>query len=338
MQWDIFGRVIDNLGDVGLCWRLAADLAGRGERVRLWLDDAAALRWMAPDGAAGVEVMAWDGAAAQTDPGDIVIEAFGCDPPAAFVGRMQQRRPVWINLEYLSAETYVERSHALRSPQPGGIDKWFFYPGFTPRTGGLLREPGLMARRAAFDRDAWLASRGWARNPGERVVTLFSYANPGLPMLLQRLADAPTLLLVAAGAAASQLASIPLPPALRTIALPRLPQPEFDQLLWSADLNFVRGEDSFVRAQWAGAPFVWQIYPQHDGAHAAKLTAFIDRFNAATGHDPGPLWRAWNGLGPWPNALPERNAWRTACTTWRDALLAQADLSTQLIAFAARKG
>jgi len=64
MQWDLFCRVIDNFGDIGVCWRLAADLAGRGEAVRLWTDDAGALAWMAPQGAPGVQVCAWpaDGA------------------------------------------------------------------------------------------------------------------------------------------------------------------------------------------------------------------------------------------------------------------------------------
>jgi uncharacterized repeat protein (TIGR03837 family) len=109
MQWDLFCRVIDNFGDIGVCWRLAADLAGRGEAVRLWTDDAGALAWMAPQGAPGVQVCAWpaDGAAV-AEPGEVVIEAFGCALPPPFVAAMaaraaRARPPVWINLEYLSA-------------------------------------------------------------------------------------------------------------------------------------------------------------------------------------------------------------------------------------------
>ncbi len=59
MHWDLFCRVIDNFGDIGVCWRLAADLGARGESVRLWVDDASALAWMAPQGSAGVEVLRW---------------------------------------------------------------------------------------------------------------------------------------------------------------------------------------------------------------------------------------------------------------------------------------
>ncbi|MFZ5546055.1 MAG: elongation factor P maturation arginine rhamnosyltransferase EarP [Pseudomonadota bacterium] len=339
MRWDLFCRVIDNYGDIGVCWRLAADLGRRGHAVRLWVDDASALAWMAPEGAAGVEVVPWSSEPPPLVPGDVVVEAFGCDPPPAFVQRMQQRPPVWINLEYLSAEDYVERSHGLPSPQRNGLTKWFFYPGFSPRTGGLLREPGLIEARAAFDRSAWLQVRGLAPQPGEQVVSLFCYDNPALPALLQTLAARPTLLLLTPGAAQRQ--ALPLLDAqgrlgaLRTVPLPWLTQPDYDRLLWSCDLNFVRGEDSFVRAQWAGAPFAWHIYPQRDQAHAAKLEAFLDRFGA---EEPvRALWRGWNGLGLWPDALPSLGTWAAACQAWRQNLLTQQDLTAQLLGFAMAK-
>jgi len=331
MLWDVFCKVVDNFGDVGICWRLARDLAGRGESVRLWIDDASALAWMAPEGTPGVEVAAFDAAG---EPGDVVVEAFGCDPPARFVARMAQRRPVWINLEYLSAESYVERSHGLPSPQADGLTKWFFYPGFTARTGGLLREAELMADRAGFDREAWLADHGFTLRPDERVVSLFCYDDqPALPSLLRSLAQQPTLLLLTPGPAQRQVKA--LPPGLRTAALPWLPQSGFDRLLWACDLNFVRGEDSIVRAIWAGVPFVWQIYPQDDGAHGPKLQAFLDRFPPLPGL--AALWFAWNGLQPgWPG-LPDFQAWQAACTEWRATLLTQPDLVTQLRDFARSK-
>ena len=139
--WDIFCRVVDNHGDLGVCWRLAVDLAERGETARLWVDDESALQWMAPLGHPGIELIRWGkphGPLAERAPGDVVIEAFGCELPALFAKRMAQRTPApcWINLEYLSAEAYVERSHGLPSPQlagpAAGLRKWFFYPGFTP--------------------------------------------------------------------------------------------------------------------------------------------------------------------------------------------------------------
>ncbi|PTT83829.1 elongation factor P maturation arginine rhamnosyltransferase EarP, partial [Pelomonas sp. HMWF004] len=225
LRWDVFCRVIDNHGDLGVCWRLARDLAARGHAVRLWVDDAAALAWMAPERPAGIELRGWPAGDVAVTPGDVVIEAFGCDLPPTFISRMAARQPAprWVNLEYLSAEAYVERSHALASPQfsgPGaGLTKHFFYPGFTPRTGGLLREPGLLDRATAFDGQRWLAQRGWAPQPGERVVSLFAYANPALPTLLDTLATQPTLLLACPGPLQAQLQPRP---GLRVIALPYL--------------------------------------------------------------------------------------------------------------------
>ena len=356
MHWDLFCRVVDNFGDIGVCWRLAADLASRGDRVRLWADDASALAWIAPDGAPGVEVLPWpaddDGG---ITPHETVVEAFGCHLPAGVVQRMAASHPpsAWINLEYLSAEDYVERNHGLRSPQltgpAQGLDKRFFYPGFTTRTGGLLREPDLAARQQAFDAHAWRRAQGIDLAPGERSVSLFCYANPALPALLDALAGEPTLLLVTPGIATRQVQALLGPHArqraLRAHYLPPLTQPEYDHLLWSCDLNLVRGEDSFVRAQWAGKPFLWQIYPQDDGAHAAKLAAFHTRWLTGAPPDLATMVRAastaWNGLAPLVArpagvagiVLPPLADWQAHAQAWRTHLGSLPDLTTNLRAF-----
>jgi uncharacterized repeat protein (TIGR03837 family) len=346
LRWDIFCRVIDNFGDLGVCWRLARQLAAAGTTVRLITDDPAPLAWMAPEalgsgdsGGASVQVLAWPGPA---DAADVVIEAFGCDPPEAMVEAMRRRdRLVWINLEYLSAETYVERSHGLPSPRADGLRKWFFYPGFTPHTGGLMHEPDLLARQTAFDRDAWLATLGLQRLAGERVVSLFCYDNPAIRPWLASLDEAPTLLLLTQGAAQDQvsgqlngqMSAMPGLPRrlLRSFALPWLAQRDFDHLLWASDLNAVRGEDSLVRALWAGVPFLWQAYPQGDGAHRAKVEAMIARL--ALPADAASAWRAWNGFAAWPGLPALLGSWSTAARATRDALLAQDDLTTRLQRF-----
>ena len=163
LLWDIYCRVIDNLGDAGVCWRLAAGRAARGQRVRLVLDDAAPLGFMAPGGAPGVEVLPWPGPAVV---GDVVVEAFGCDPPEATVAAMAARAltSVWLNLEYLSAEPYVERSHGLPSPQRNGLTKWFFYPGFSAGRVACCASPGC-----------WPNERHSMRQPGCRRKALHAW-------------------------------------------------------------------------------------------------------------------------------------------------------------------
>ena len=352
--WDIFCRVIDNFGDIGVCWRLSCDLAARGEQVRLWVDDASALAWMAPQGAAGVEVKPWPEGESRWphSVGDVVIEAFGCDLPTALLRYMatQSRPPVWINLEYLSAETYVARCHGLPSPQQSGpaagLVKHFFYPGFTAATGGLLRETSLRHRQEGFDKNLWLAAQGIPTEPSVRLVSLFAYDNPALPDLLHFLSQQPTRLIVTAGRHAARVAQWfaahgQQHPLLQPHWLPHLTQTDYDHLLWACDLNVVRGEDSFVRAQWAARPFLWQIYPQQDGAHGPKLSAFLELFLATAdptlAHWVSSLHQVWNGLLPvlaWPQSSATLEAtWAQHCQEWREQLCQQDDLSTQLMRF-----
>jgi uncharacterized repeat protein (TIGR03837 family) len=339
MLWDLFCRVIDFHGDIGVCWRLSADLASRGQTVRLWVDDPLALHWMAPHhdvSTPNVRVLRWAEPLPDLTPGDVVVEAFGCDPPPAFVARMArmtQRPPVWINLEYLSAEPYVERSHGLPSPQ-GEQAKWFFYPGFTAATGGLLREP-----QACQPSSPPWAELDVAPHPGERCVSVFAYADAPFAELFDHLDNGePTLLLLTAGASqAPALQALEGRPQrrLRVHALPWLTQRDYDRLLQACELNFARGEDSIVRAMWAGAPFVWHVYEQDDGAHEKKLRALLDTMHASA--EVRHLWRAWNRLDPWPTVLPEPLAWRRACEQWRTLLLQHDDLTTQLLRFVASK-
>lgn len=348
LTWDIFCKVIDNYGDIGVCWRLARQLAGQGQRVRLWVDDASALRWMAPQGYPGVEVRAWTQPLdlAAIDTGDVLVEAFGCEVPAEFVAACAEakdsrgRRHAWINLEYLSAESYVERSHGLPSPVmhgPGrGLTKHFFYPGFTPRTGGLLREPDLLRRQADFNATAWLQARGVPSMGRTQRVSLFCYEPGALQELLELLArqPVPVQLLVTAGRATAAVQACPLPPGLTLHFLPWLTQDDYDHLLWSCDLNFVRGEDSLVRALWAGRPFVWHIYPQHDNAHHDKLEAFLRLLDAPV--SLRGFHERWNGIGNAPLPVPDLSSWGHAARQAREKLLGHPDLVKQLLDFVAR--
>lgn len=362
LQWDIFCRVIDNYGDIGVCWRLAAGLAARGQRVRLWTDDASALAWLAPQGCPGVDVRAWGGLPSAVEaPTQVLVEAFGCEVTPEFIAHSARvagatgQKYVWINLEYLSAEGYVERCHRLPSPvrsgaAEGGV-KWFFYPGFTPATGGLLREADLLERQAQFDAAAWRS-----QHPGGTDscwVSLFCYEPAALPALLAQCAQQPTHLLVTPGrataathAALQKTSCQNTPQPLRdkrvqlSISyLPPCPQPAFDEMLWACDLNLVRGEDSLVRALWAGRPLVWQIYPQHDNAHHDKLHAFLDWLQApASLRGFHAAWNALEGAPPlhWPDPATLAE-WGSCVQAARTRLLAQDDLVTQILGFVREK-
>jgi uncharacterized repeat protein (TIGR03837 family) len=131
--------------------------------------------------------------------------------------------------------------------------------------------------------------------------------------------------------------------ALRLHFLPHVTQVEFDRLLWACDLNLVRGEDSAVRALWAGQPMLWQLYPQDDGAHADKLDAFLDLALDQTAPAlAAPLRRMaqlWNGQGDGTKLAAAWSAlWPTGRETWRASAqararrwAAQTDLTSSLI-------
>ncbi|MFO1311508.1 MAG: elongation factor P maturation arginine rhamnosyltransferase EarP [Burkholderiales bacterium] len=372
LRWDIVCRVVDNFGDAGVSWRLARQLAREhGIAVTLWIDDVASLaRFVsgvnadrADQPVAGIRVRSLAGMAQGTfDLPDVVIESFGCALPDAYLEAMANasRPPLWIVLEYLSAEPWIDASHGLPSPHPKlPLTRWFWFPGFTARSGGVLREAGLLEARDAFRDDAAARNAVWQPAgfvPAEDalVVTLFCYANAALPALLDLWADGdePVAVMVPQGVAHADLdrftggrvphVGAPFVRGRLTLAvLPFVDQDAFDRRLWASDLNFVRGEDSFVRAQWAGRPYVWHVYPQEADAHLVKMDAFLTRVEAqlpATAcAAQRAFWYAWNAGDPvmtvdaWP-------AWRAAMPAlgviagaWARALARHTDLATALV-------
>ena len=335
LRCEIFCAVVDNYGDAGVCWRLARQLAHEYRwRVRLWIDDPHALQRLAPD-SDRVDIRHWRTDAIFDDDGDIVIEAFACELPMQQRHAMARRMPppLWINLEYLSAEEWTLACHKLPSPHPP-LAKYFYFPGFDPASGGVLCENDYAARRAAFDPVAFRREFGLPPPAQALTISLFAYANPALPELLRQWADAPyPVHLLQPGVDAPFAAH----GALRCYALPFLPQRRYDELLWVCDVNFVRGEDSFVRAQWAEKPMVWQIYPQADDTHWDKLDAFL-RLYAKVGAGETALagfWRAWNGRGAldWASfyaALPRQ---AQHARDWAKSLHAQPNLARRLVEF-----
>lgn len=347
----MFCTVIDNFGDAGVCWRLARQLAAEaGWSVRLRIDRPDVLARIAPAPAVGVEVVPWS-AEASAPAADVVIEAFGCRLPEPCLSALRgaPNPPVWINLEYLSAEPWIESCHGLPSPDPqSGVMKYFFFPGFTSRTGGVPCERDFDARaadlaepeaRLAFLRGLGLGELGAEHFP----ISVFCYPDSPLAELID--ATPPIdgrrpLWLLAEPVAAAYPGLCSREADMR--ALPFLAQDDYDRLLLACELNFVRGEDSFVRAQLAARPFVWQAYRQAGRTHLEKLDAFLSRYLAAA---PAPLaaattafWHAWNGDGnplpvAWPAFLTELQAIRSHQLAWKRHLQDLGNLAGNLVKF-----
>ena len=378
MRIDLFCAVVDNYGDIGVCWRLARQLvAEHGCEVRLIVDDLGAFRVIAPeiDPAVttqmllGVEIVAWC-AASSLIPFDVVIEAFACNPPANFVEAMALRspQPIWINLEYLSAEAWVDAIHGMPSQhQRLPLTKYFFCPGFTQASGGLIRERSLTrlaklpfgslslgervgVRDAAPD-PIWMGTQKRAslapppKGAGDKLATLriFAFAYPHAPLRALTQAFATASVPTAVTHAAPLVHSEPS----WQVAAP-VPQTKFDALLAPFDFLIVRGEDSFVRAQWAARPFIWHIYPTDDGAHLTKLDAWLDRYCVGLDANASAAYRAashaFNAATadaaqsePYPLLAQNITVLTAHAERWRDMLMQQTDLATRLLRFIAKQ-
>ncbi len=375
---DIFCTVVDNFGDIGMCWRLAKQLAHEhGITVRLWVDNLESFHKLCaevePNRALqhcqGIAIHQWPHTDITTDittshltnpaqdagqvigyshstrllkdnnqvagyaealrdvhPAQVVIETFACQLPEKYITAMaaMPHKPVWINLEHLSAEQWVGDYHGLPSPHPTlPLVKHYFFPGFTSATGGLLIEKNLMARRDAFQGDFRAQIAMWQaldipsaqpsapQGDNEIRVSLFCYENAVLPALFTEWENStvPILCLVPEGRILPQVAAhfkydemavgtLATRGNLRVKILPFMEQARYDELLWACDINFVRGEDSLVRALWAGKPCVWHIYPQHDFVHLQQLHALMNLYctNLPAGAAASVLefWDSWN--------------------------------------------
>jgi len=221
MQADVFCRVIDNYGDIGVTWRLVCQLQREyGWEIRLWVDDLKSFKRLEPgvepvaqQTINGVEIIDWNQASDFT-PRPIVVATFSCDLPESFLNNLHASpSSLWINLEYLSAEDWVEGCHRLPSLRSDGLSAYFYFPGFTKNTGGLLREADLMTRRDLWQADrvaqrAFLEKLGLSQGaiavlfpvqsgtspshtPTARLIHLFCYDNAPVRSLIQVLSDDP---------------------------------------------------------------------------------------------------------------------------------------------------
>ena len=375
-SWDIFCNVIDNFGDIGVCWRLARQLSAEYQlQIRLWVDDLVSLAKISPEIdplvetqiCQGVEVCRWVTPFPEVHPADVVIEAFACELPESYVQNMArlEAKPIWINLEYLSAEDWVAGCHGLPSPHPRlPLVKYFFFPGFTPGTGGVFLEQGLISERERFQQDVAAQSEFWAalglppHRPGEIRISLFGYENNAVAGLFDTWAKGSQIVLCLVpegkilddisryfGVQALQVGFEQNKGNLTVRVIPFVEQERYDKLLWACDCNFVRGEDSFVRAQWAAKPFVWHIYPQEENVHIKKLLAFLTVYSQSLPQEPATglrqFWEAWNrgeGAGVlWPAFWQHKALLDVHAKQWANRLVENGDLALNLVQFCKSK-
>lgn len=339
MHIGIVCKVIDNYGDAGFSLRLAKGLARHQHRVTLCHDDPAAFHALYPEHTIPelklIDATRADLHAICDDEFDLFLEPFGTSSE-----QTNNRFDVWLKenytavpwlvIDYLSAEQWVENFHFSNSIDPtNGHKTTFFYPGFTAATGGLIHS----------DYPAHLISNASSVDDCIRVF-VFSYPNAPLNELLDTCND-----LNAAGRniEVGIAASKPQQDRFNWVEhLPFCPQAEFDELLVNFDVLFVRGEDSFIRAQLSGKPLIWQIYPTEDFAHAEKLLSFFKRYSKGLSEECAAAlwncWASWNGLempqnfsSSWLDVVGHLNELSSHAQAWRDQLLTGPELVREVL-------
>jgi uncharacterized repeat protein (TIGR03837 family) len=293
-------KVIDFFGDIGVAWRIAKQLKiDFNIEVHLLVDDLVTTKRLIPSidlslqkqTINGINICHCDFSEDSTSlppPPDFLFNVFNIDLPHSYKTLIKRKKSKYIVIEYLSAEPWVDNFHLKPSIDPqSGLIKTFFYPGFTNQTGGLIREKGLFLRREAFDqsrRKKLIQSLGG--DPNLYSISLFYYPIQKIEVFLDVIDHI------------NKPAQFFIPQYLfdllklknnyqfiHIIPYPFLNHDDFDNLLWSCDLNFVRGEDSWTRAIWAGKPFIWQPYIQENNIHLIKLKAFLKRYYEACDQD-----------------------------------------------------
>lgn len=347
---DIFCAVVDNFGDIGVCLRLSRVLAGEGLRVRLYVDDmAVAARLIQGEVTPNLTIIPWEANLSYQDCADLVIEAFACNLPAQVLDVMKARETptVWVDLEYLSAEDWVAGCHAIPSRHPAtGLMKTLFFPGFDTRTGGLIYESDLRRARDHFSPEDWRHEKGLPAPASDTLdFSLFCYRTAPEDDLYSGLIAQPhPVRVIRPGRATGKTPEIVAEQgSLTLINAPFYTQEDYDRLLWSMDLNFVRGEDSFVRAQFSAKPLIWNIYYQEEGAHFVKMDAFLrlygGSFSSSDAESLADFHDLWNERGhknpdSWQNLPKTLERFSDGARNWADRLMTQPSLADRLLDFA----
>lgn len=324
-------KVIDNYGDIGVAHRLCMELADKVQNIRLVTNNLDAYRSICPNikneavqHTNGITVLNWNN-------GDLCKKEYTARPPAVILQCFQCGYPQWledilfapspssrplapvetlvIDIDYLTAEDWADGFHKMLSlTRSSRVQKYLFMPGFTPSTGGLL----FKGRTARDKGDSHPAPPSAPASPpsSKTSIFVFGYARDYRPLVRALLRSNETLpLKVYAANGAGQKSfldacneckkeGIIAHKLLDVTALPFLSQAEWDKLLLSSDIAFVRGEDSLAGAALAGIPFVWQAYKQEGGVHKKKTAALLERLKPY--FDDGhfalicSIWTMWN--------------------------------------------
>ena len=304
---DIFCEIIDNFGDIGVVYRISKELKKIFQNVRIRivlnrLEEFKAINKKVKD----TDYQEIDGLICVTEKyvkenietfgvSDVFIEAFGCNVPEEYVKQAKENSKLWINLEYLSGEKWIEDFHLCESLiDSKTLKKIFFMPGFSEKSGGVIIDSGFLERMKYGKENRDEVFKKYFKDfdlKDKFIGTVFSYEK-NFENLLETLKnyEKETVLLLMGEKTQKSFSEILKKNLIEDygnivkygkitmIYSDFFSQEEYEEIISASDFNFTRGEDSFVRGIISGKPFMWHIYLQEEKAHMDKIKAFTERF------------------------------------------------------------
>ena len=281
---DIFCQVIDNYGDVGVAYRLAREFKRvyPNKKLRFVINQIEELNLIRKS--ENIEVILYKDISKIENSADLIIESFGCEIPKKYMDKALKNSKLIINLEYFSAEKWVDDFHLQESFLGGNLKKYFFIPGLSEKSGGILLDNEFLERKKKVEanKEYYLEKFG-IKEKYDLMGSIFSYEKnfDSLIEELKKLGKKIILLILSEKTQKNFIKYFDNGnnyDKIKFVKLPFFTYDKYEELLALCDFNLVRGEDSFVRALLLGKPFLWHIYPQDENTHIKKLESFLEKY------------------------------------------------------------
>ena len=281
---DIFCQVIDNYGDVGVAYRLAREFKRvyPNKKLRFVINKTEELNLIRKS--EDIEIILYKDISKIENSADLIIESFGCEIPKKYMDKALKNSKLIINLEYFSAEKWVDDFHLQESFLGGNLKKYFFIPGLSEKSGGILLDNEFLERKKKVEanKEYYLEKFG-IKEKYDLIGSVFSYEKnfDSLIEELKKLGKKIILLILSEKTQKNFIKYFDNGnnyDKIKFVKLPFFTYDKYEELLALCDFNLVRGEDSFVRALLLGKPFLWHIYPQDENTHIKKLESFLEKY------------------------------------------------------------
>lgn len=284
---DIFCEVIDNYGDAGTAYRLYKEIKNnfKDVYVRLFINKFEEIN-LIKNKDEEINIFKYE-EANNLETADLIIECFACNILDKYLDRAYDNSKIWINLEYFSAEDWIEDFHLQESLlSRGKIKKYFFMPGITKKSGGLIVDKEFLETKLKVQKNKtfYLKKYNIPENY-DYLISIFSYEKNFDKFIdfLEKSSKKFVILILSEKTQKNftkYFDKFKKCDRIEAVNLKFLSLKEYEEILSLCDCNFVRGEESFSRSLILGKPFLWHIYPQENNLHLKKLNDFLKKYYA----------------------------------------------------------